>query len=237
MAIFEKVKTFVSDHPYGTAIGVFVVGVLVILLFRRAPAVQDSQGGFNYAALADAQAAEVAANNQLQAIQVQAQQAAFQTQAAENVAVQEIAAQVAIETLRSQTTGNANAIAGQTAQRIAELQAGALETQSTLQASIENARTNAQIKLAEIQATQFTTINAQNTATQQNIVNTLTQQVGINGIIHTSPANNVETSLRGEGYTGAFGAGGGTAFLIQKYGYEGAKSWYVSHGVPNHGLA
>lgn len=236
--MFEKVKNFVREHPYGTAIAVFAGGLLLILLFRpRGGGAQDGQGGFNYAALADAQAAEVAANNQLQSIQVQAQQAAFQTQAAENVAVQEIAAQVAIETLRAQTTGNANAIAGQTAQRIAELQASALETQSTLQASIENSRTQAQIRLAEIEATQFTTLNAQNAAAQQNIVNTLTQQVGVNGIIHTTAANPTEVSLRGEGYTGAFGAGGGTAFLIQKYGYEGAKKWYVDHGVPNHGLA
>ena len=247
MAIFEKVKTFVSDHPYGTALGVFAVGLLFLLIFRKKPAPVQDSGGFNYAQLADAQAAEVAANNQLAAIQVQAQQNALQVRAQENVASQEIAANVAIETLRSQTAGNANLIAGETAQRIAELQANVANTQSSLQASIANAQTQAQIRAAEIQAAQYTTLNAQNTSTYaqvtannnqtlENVVAATTQQIGVNGIIHTLPQNSVETALRGAGYTGAFGAGGADAYLIQQYGREGARQWYIEHGVATPGV-
>lgn len=244
---FTKIKEFVKAHPYGTAAAVFVVGILWILLRRKSPQQGQSTMGYDYAAVLNANAASVQAGNELQAITLQSNAKIREIQAQQDIATQQIAGEVEVAKLQSQVALNNNTLQADVAKQLALLQSQTTLGVSTLQAQVAQAQTQAEVTKAQIAATQFTTVNAQNTAattaivqsnnaTTQNIVATTTQQIGVNGIIHTLPQNSIETALRGEGYQGAFGAGGADAFLIQKYGTAGARNWYITHGVSNPGV-
>lgn len=165
MSAFDSIKAFIEKHPYGTAVGVFAIGAIII--FRRGSG--SSASSNPYAQSLDAQASEVQAATQYQSLQLQAQAHAADTQASANVASQNIAGQVTIAGLQAQVADNNNTLTAQTTQAIAALQAATSQQIASLQAGIANNQTNAGVEEAKINAAAYTTINAQNVQAETTI--------------------------------------------------------------------
>lgn len=161
---FHKTFDFIKAHPFGVAFSVFIIGLYFALRSRSAPASADA--GNYYQQTSNAQAAEIQAGTQLQAIQLQAQTESNKTNAEANVAMQQIAGQVTIANLQSQVAINNNNQQAAVQTHADDLSAQTTQLVSSLQAQVANAQTTASVTEAQIQATAYTTINAQNTAAQ-----------------------------------------------------------------------
>lgn len=228
MSIIQRSITFVKEHPAGIAGGVFALVVLYLIARRNsAPAAQ--QYANPNAVSPDVQVASINAGAQLSAIQSQAAEKQFEVAAQQDIANKQVAASVTVAQLQAQTGMNANNLTAQTAQILAGFQTQTQQVVATLQAQVENNKTAAATAQTASNNATFSSINASNVQAQTSIANTnaattlgiveaTTQQIGINGIIHTAPQNQRELGGRALGYTGAFGAGGLDAYLSQNYG-------------------
>lgn len=232
MNIFNKGVTFVKSHPLGTAAIVAAIFAVILLLRRGGGGGEQAQDlGVNYGQILDSQAASVQAGNQLQIATLQAQTEAKRIDAESAIAGQQAAAAVSIADLQGKYSTTQYQIQGDVAKTLATLQTQGDVQISTLQAQVQQAQINAEVEKEKNQTLALSTISKTNADTTLALVQATTQQIGVNGIIHTAAQNQTEVALRGEGYSGAFGAGGGDAFLINKYGREGAKKWYSDRGV------
>lgn len=145
----NRVIEFVKQHPYGIAAG--VIGVY--LAFRLL-----SGGGTAQTVTDTTTASEIAAGNQLNLAQLQAQQMTQQVNAAASVANNQTSAQLSAVQISAQSSDNQNSSNNNTAQIIAQLQAQTQATVSTLSATV-----------AQAQLTTQQGINANNNATQLSI--------------------------------------------------------------------
>lgn len=145
----NRVIEFVKQHPYGVAAG--VIGVY--LAFRLL-----SGGGTAQTVTDTTTASEIAAGNQLNLAQLQAQQMTQQVNAAASVANNQTSAQLSAVQISAQSSDNQNSNNNNTAQIIAQLEAQTQATVSTLSATV-----------AQAQLTTQEGINANNNATQLSI--------------------------------------------------------------------
>lgn len=116
MAVGSNVVKFVGDHPVILGAGVFAVGVIVLLSFRKPVVVQDSGMGAFYAA----QSASAQSGNELAAVQAQ------------------VAGATAIATIAGEFQAKTNTVRAQTDVRLAELNGDVIKGQQELQRQAQN---------------------------------------------------------------------------------------------------
>ena len=134
----SKIIDFVKKHPYGTAAGVFGVGVLFLLLRGGNSSSGNSSSGSAVATTDPNYATDVAAATQLQLAQQQSATQQNATNAAASVANGQTAASVSIAQIQGQvSTTNTSVVADQNVS-IATLQSQSQNLASTLTAQTQN---------------------------------------------------------------------------------------------------
>lgn len=158
----NEIIEFAKQHPVGTAVGVFIVGVGLVLYYHSnssSPASTTQPTGYD----PQTDPAVIAANAGL--TESQNQLAAYTTNSNNQLAAngQNTAAAVQIATLQTQQSTNHDQIAADSATTIAALQEKLGELTSTLSATVSEANINAQVTNNTNNNLAATTINQQNT--------------------------------------------------------------------------
>lgn len=186
-----EIKKIVTDHPYLSALGVFVLGIVLVVIFMsddEAP----SEGGV-VATMADPN--QVAANTQLAMAQLESQAQINAINAQAGVSNQQTAAGIQIAQIQAQSQYNANTLAADVAKSQIAAQADTQKLVSTLSAQVAQGQTqaalmatsiNADVQKAIAQMTADTQTKLASTITNQNIelakVNSATQIATINSM-------------------------------------------------------
>lgn len=151
----NRVLDFIKSHPIGVAVGVAAIGGLYVVLHNSGSGGQTTDATAAYDA---EQASEVAAGQQFQTAQLQANQAALVSNNQAAVANNQITGAEVIAGLQSQDT-----LAGISAQSTTQQNADLLSAQTTqaislLQAQVAENQTAAQVQIDQINANALTTV-------------------------------------------------------------------------------
>lgn len=165
----DKIKQFVEDHPIATAVGVFVIGVIIIYSFSGGSSTTAANTSYNPGAADqayyNAEAAAMQAGDQLQGQQLQLQAHANDTQASLAAVTVNDQTQAQIAQIQANAQTGDMTLQAQTAQLYNAEQAQTQQLISTLTAGVQTAQFNDELQsnLAGIQAQ--VQMNANNNAT------------------------------------------------------------------------
>lgn len=206
-----SVISYIKEHPAKVAVGVFVIGILYLLLRHRS-------GTTVVAGSTGPTPDDVQSATAIQVAQIQAQTQTNQTNAAAQVASQNIGAEVAIANLQANYQTNNATLQNDTARILAGFQAQTTQLVSTLQAQVANTQTSANVAINKQNTDALVTVatapyNAQLLLAQNQAALEATQITSLRTVITNAlPAFPSDTILQGQATRDNF-AGHDQAYL------------------------